>query len=103
MATEVERRKPLKVVHNKVTLGGTSATVLGTSFDLVASEMTVKAAVSNAGAGYLGSHSDVGGTTVTTSNGFELRAGQQVTVTVGSPHELYVIGAAADVFYWIAS
>jgi len=103
MATSVERRKPVNVVHNKVTLGGTSATVLGASFDLVASEMTVKAAVANAGAGYLGSHADVGGTTVTTSNGFELRAGQQVTITVGSPHQLYVIGTASDVFYWIAS
>jgi len=103
MATSVERRKPVNVVHGKLTLGGTSATVLGASFDLVASEMTVKAAVANASAGYLGSHSAVGGTDVTTSNGFELRAGQQVTVTVGSPSELYVIGAASDIFYWIAS
>tara|TARA_R110000824_G_scaffold217897_1_gene404340 strand:- start:180 stop:491 length:312 start_codon:yes stop_codon:yes gene_type:complete len=103
MAQQVERVKPETVVHGKLTLGGTSATVLGASHDLVASEITVKAAVANAAVGHLGSHTDVGGTTVTSSNGFELRAGQQVTVTVGSPSELYVIGAASDIFYWIAS
>tara|TARA_R110000824_G_scaffold6213_2_gene28752 strand:+ start:9219 stop:9530 length:312 start_codon:yes stop_codon:yes gene_type:complete len=103
MATSVERRKPVSVVHGRVTLGDTAATVLGASFDLVASEITVKAAVANASAGYLGSHTDVGFATVSSANGFELRAGQQVTITAGSPSDLYVIGAASDIFYWIAS
>ena len=102
MATSVERRKPKNVVTGQVNLSG-SAEAIGSSFDLVASEMTVKAAVGNTDPLYIGSHSDVGGTTVTTANGFELRSGQQVTVTVGSPHELYVIGTADDDISWIAS
>jgi len=102
MATEVERRKPINVVTGQVNLSG-SAEAIGASFDLVASEMTVKAMVANAASVYIGSHSAVGGTDVTTAIGFELRAGQQVTVTVGSPHELYIIGTSGDDVSWIAS
>ena len=102
MAQQVERVKPVNVVTGQLNLGG-SAEVIGASFDLVASEMTVKAMVANAASVYIGSHADVGGTTVTTGNGFELRAGQQVTVTVGSPSELYIIGTSGDDVSWIAS
>ena len=102
MAQQVERVKPVNVVTGQLNLGG-SAEVIGASFDLVASEMTVKAMVANAASVYIGSHANVSGTTVTTAIGFELRAGQQVTVTVGSPHELYIIGTSGDDVSWIAS
>jgi len=98
MAQEVERAKPVEIFHGH-NLNIDGATVLGPSADLVASEVTIKAMVTNVGAVYIGS------STVSTSNGFELRAGQQVTVTAGSPSDLYVIPATgtADDVSWIAT
>ena len=104
MAQTVERVKPVTIFHGQ-TSNINGATVLGASADLVASEVTIKAMVTNVGSVFIGSHVDVGGTTVTAANGFEIRAGQQVTVTAGSPSELYVIAATgtADDVSWIAT
>ena len=100
MAQQVERVKPTEIFHGQnLNISSSSATVLGVSGDLVASEVTIKAMVSNAGAVYVGSSS------VTTSNGFELRAGQQITITAGSPSDLYLLAAtgSADDVSWIAT
>jgi hypothetical protein len=47
----------------------------------------------------------IGSSSVSSSNGFEIRAGQQVTVTAGSPSDLYVRAATgtADDVSWIAT
>ena len=85
MAQEVERAKPVEIFHgHNLNIANASATVLGPSADLVASEVTIKAMV---------------------TNGFEIRAGQQVTVTAGSPSDLYVRAATgtADDVSWIAT
>lgn len=100
MAQEVERAKPVEIFHgHNLNIANASATVLGPSADLVASEVTIKAMVTNVGAVYIGSSS------VSSSNGFEIRAGQQVTVTAGSPSDLYVRAATgvADDVSWIAT
>jgi hypothetical protein len=99
MAQEVERTKPVTIFHGH-NLNINTATALGPSGDLVASEVTIKAMVTNAGSVYVGS------STVATTTGFELRAGQQVTITAGSPSDLYVIGAigvTTDDVSWIAT
>lgn len=96
MAQITERRKPLSLYSGQVNLSG-SAEAIGSSADLVASEVTVKAAVGNAAAVYIGPSG------VATGTGFELRAGQQVTVTAGSPDDVYVIGTANDDISWVAS
>ena len=100
MAQQVERVKPTEIFHwQNLNISSSSATVLGDSGDLVASEITIKAKVSNAGSVYVGS------STVSATTGFELRAGQQVTITAGSPSDLYVFAAtgSADDVSWIAT
>ena len=97
MAQQVERVKPTEIFYGQTNITD-SATVIGASGDLVASEMTVKAMVANSGSVWLGDSS------VATGTGFELKAGQQVTVTVGSPSDLYAIASSSgDDVSWIAT
>jgi len=100
MAQVCERAKPITIFHGQnLNISSSSATVLGDGGDLVASEVTIKAMVTNVGSVYVGS------STVSATTGFELRAGQQVTITVGSPSDLYVKAAtgSADDVSWIAT
>jgi len=99
----VSRVKPVVVVTGKHTIAATATVLTATSTELIAGEITLKAAVSNANACYIGSQVDVGGITVTTAIGFELRAGQQITLSIDNPTRLYVIGTAAETLTWIAS
>lgn len=102
MAQTIERMKPKWVYTGQYTLT-TSAVAIGSSADLVASEITIKATAGNVDDVFIGSHADVGGTTLTLLNGFQLRAGEFITVTAGSPSDIYAIGTAADTLSWIAS
>lgn len=97
MAQQVERVKPTEIFYGQTNINDT-VTVIGASGDLVASEMTVKAMVANAGSVWLGDSSVAVGT------GFELKAGQQVTITVGNPSDLYAIATTDnDDVSWIAT
>jgi len=100
MAQQVERVKPTEIFHGQnLNISSSTATALGGSGDLVASEVTIKAMVSNADSVYVGS------STVSAANGFELRAGQQITITAGSPSDLYLLAAtgSTDDVSWIAT
>jgi hypothetical protein len=92
-----ERAKPTEVFYGQTEIIG-SATVIGTSQDLVACEMTVKAMAGNNNSIWVGDSS------VALATGFELKAGQQITVTVGSPDQLYAIATSTpDDVSWIAT
>jgi hypothetical protein len=97
MAQQVERVKPTEIFYGQTNVAAT-ATVLGASGDLVASEVTIKAMSGNVNSLWLGDSS------VATGTGFELKAGQQITVTAGSPSDLYLIATSAnDDVSWIAT
>tara|TARA_R100000152_G_C6782033_1_gene218082 strand:+ start:9616 stop:9909 length:294 start_codon:yes stop_codon:yes gene_type:complete len=93
-----ERIKPTAIYSGQTNLSSSSTTVIGDSQDLVMSEVTIKAMVANAGSVYIGDSS------VSTSTGFELRAGQQITISAGSPSLIYAIAAQNnDDISWVAT
>lgn len=93
-----ERIKPTTIFSGQTNLSNSSTTAIGSSADLVMSEVTIKAMVANAGSVYIGDSS------VSTSTGFELRAGQQVTISAGTPSLIYAIAANNnDDISWVAT
>jgi hypothetical protein len=82
--------------HGQLTLSGSAqALTAGVSDDV--SGVVVKAHDGNAAKCYVGKSG------VTAGNGFELGAGQAVTLNVMSQQSVFVIGTAADKVSWIAT
>lgn len=84
-------------VHGQTTVGTSVVQLTSTRQPLVAG-MTVKALAANTGKVY------VGITGVTTGNGYELSAGNSVTIRCGEPDDLYAISdTAGQKVCWVAN
>jgi len=81
---------------------GTTAMQLTTTSTSVKKGVVIKAASSNTGIVYIGNSSVVTAGTNDATDGFELSAGESVTIEIDNVNKLYAIGSAINQkVYWI--
>lgn len=65
--------------------------------------VVVKAADANSGTIYVGNSSSVTANSADATDGFELGAGQSITIEIDDPSKIYVIASAANQkVFWLA-
>lgn len=88
--------------HGRKSSIGTSAVQLTSANVPTRRGVLVKAAAGNSGTVYVGK-SDVTNDSADATDGFELSAGESVTVEIDNANKVYVIGSAAgQKVFWVA-